>query len=61
VLRRNRISHVLLMCESPDGVEIANLRSFDAVWELPKIGEKWTTPRVKRYECYDGQVADVMV
>ena len=61
VKRSNRISHVLVMCKSNAGVEIVNLRAFDATWELPKIGVKWTSPRVKRYECFDGQVADVLV
>lgn len=57
-----KISHVLLSTKNSEGgVEIVNLRSYDAAWELPKIGTKWTTPRVKRYECYDGQVADVNV
>lgn len=57
-----KISHVLLAVKSEGGgTEIVNLRSYDAPWELPKIGSKWTTPRVKRYECFDGQVADVTV
>lgn len=57
-----KISHVLISTKSDGGgVEIVNLRSYDAAWELPKIGAKWTTPRVRRYECFDGQVADVSV
>lgn len=62
VKKSSKISHVLLSLKAENGgVEILNLRSFDATWELPKIGVKWTTPRVKRYECFDGQVADVTV
>lgn len=57
-----RISHVLVSVKQEGGgVEIVNLRAYDASWELPKVGTKWTTPRVKRYECFDGQVADVSV
>lgn len=61
--RKTKVSHVLLSTVSPaGGVEIVNLRCYDASWELPKIGTKgWETPRVKRYECFDGQVADVSV
>ena len=62
VKRTSKISHVLLsITNEGGGVEICNVRSFDATWEMPKVGVKWTTPRVKRYECYDGMVADVMV
>lgn len=57
-----KISHVLLSVKADNGgVEIVNLRSYDATWSLPEIGKKWTTPRVKRYENFDGQVADVSV
>lgn len=61
VKRTSRISHVLMSIKQVGGVEIVNLRSFDADWALPEIGKKWVTPRVKRYECFDGQVADVTV
>lgn len=57
-----KISHVLMSIKGDSGgVEIVNLRAYDADWPLPEIGKKWTTPRVKRYECFDGQVADVSV
>lgn len=61
--RKAKISHVALSLPNPSGgVEIINLRSYDADWKLPKIGDKgWETPRVKRYECFDGMVADVSV
>lgn len=58
----SKITHVLMSCTSSAGaVEIVNLRSFDATFALPEVGKTWTTPRVKRYECFDGQVADVTV
>ena len=60
--QKAKISHVLLSTKGEsNGVEIVNLRSYDAQWTLPEIGKKWTTPRVKKYECFDGQVADVSV
>ena len=55
-----KISHVVLSCQiDKDTVEIVNLRSYDAEWTLPKIGTEWTTPRIRKYECFDGMVADV--
>lgn len=60
--QKAKISHVLLSCKGENNtVEVVNLRSYDAEWTLPEIGKKWTTPRVKKYECYDGLVADVSV
>lgn len=57
-----KISHVVLSCPvDKDQVEIVNLRSYDAEWTLPKKGTEWTTPRVRKYECFDGMVADVSV
>lgn len=57
-----KISHVLLSVKADNGgIEIANLRCYDATWSLPELGKRWTTPRIKRYENFDGQVADVSV
>lgn len=28
---------------------------------LPAVGKAWTSPRVRRYECLDGQIAEVNV
>lgn len=57
-----KISHVLLSAKADNGgIEIVNLRCYDATWPLPELGKKWTTPRIKRYENFDGQVADVSV
>lgn len=57
--RKARIAHVLLNSESPDGVEIVNIRSYDPQWTIPAVGKEWTTPRVRRYECFDGMIAEV--
>jgi hypothetical protein len=60
--RKSKISHVLLSVKNEGGaLEIVNLRSYDASWELPAIGKPWTTPRIRRYENYDGNVAEVTV
>lgn len=57
-----KISHVLLSVKADNGgIEIVNLRCYDATWSLPELGKRWTTPRIKRYENFDGQVADVSV
>lgn len=60
--QKAKISHVLLSCKGDgNSVEVVNLRSYNAEWTLPEVGKKWTTPRVKKYECFDGLVADVSV
>lgn len=60
--RRAKVSHVLLSVgEVGKDFEIVNLRAYDADWKLPAIGKEWTTPRIKRYENFDGNVADVSI
>ena len=60
--RKSKISHVLLMAGKGETTEIINIRAYDADWPLPAIGTKgWITPRIRRYENFDGQVADVSV
>ena len=62
-----KVSHVLLICKSGDAksgetMEVVNLRCYNATWPLPAIGAKgWKTPRIKKYENFDGNVAEVMV
>lgn len=53
-----KVAHVVLM---QDDGEIANVRSYNPEWPLPEKGTKWTTPRVRKYECFDGMIADVSV
>ena len=67
--RNAKISHVLLIVTNVDkdadgkpvkSPEVVNLRAYDADWPLPAIGTKdWETPRVRKYENYDGNVAEV--
>lgn len=60
--RHAKISHVLLQLKGEGGgLEICNIRSYDATWPLPEQGKDWTTPRIKRYECFDGMIAEVSV
>lgn len=60
--RRAKISHVLLSVgEVGKDFEVVNIRSYDAEWKLPVVGKEWTTPRVKRYENFDGNVADALI
>lgn len=60
VKQLSKVSHVVLITDGDDG-EIVNIRAYDAPWSLPDKGTKWTSPRVRRYECFDGMVADVTV
>lgn len=60
--RMSRVSHVLLSVgDIGKEFEIVNIRCYDAKWALPEIGKTWTSPSVRRYENFDGQVADVTV
>lgn len=59
--RKSVVKHVLLSTKGDTGVEIVNVRSYDAEWKLPEVGKDWTTPRIRRYENFDGMVAEVSV
>lgn len=59
--RRSRIAHVLLDFKDGDSREVVNIRSYDPEWTVPEIGKVWTSPRIKKYENYDGMVGDATV
>lgn len=61
--RQTKITHVLLMVKKSDGKgsEVVNLRCYDAKFPLPELGKEWETPAIRKYENYDGNVAEVMV
>lgn len=59
--RKAKIAHVLLNVKDGESVEVVNIRSYDPDWTLPEIGKVWTSPRVKKYENYDGMVGDATV
>lgn len=59
--RRARVSHVLMTVGTGKDIEIVNIKAYDASWKLPPENKPWVTPRIKRYENFDGNVADVSV
>lgn len=59
--RAAKVSHVVLVCKVGKRTEVCNVRCYDAMWSLPDIGTDWTTPRVRQYTNYDGNVAEVSV
>lgn len=55
--RTVRVVHVLL--DLNDGI-CANCRGYDVPdFKLPKIGDKFEYP-IKKYECFDGMLAQVL-
>lgn len=63
----HNILHILLLeKDKASGASfVHNIRSFDnpafpAESSLPSIGSDFTTPHIKKYECYNGQVSEVM-
>lgn len=59
--RKANIAHVLLDVKDGDSREFVNIRCYDPEWTLPEIGKSWASPRVKKYENYDGMVGDASV
>ena len=64
--KSHKIGRVLLLAEDDGSKSAVSVRLFDSDQytdssKLPAVGSKWTTPRVRKYECYDGQIAEVMV
>lgn len=65
VKRTATVSHVIMMSDpDKDGSrEVVNARCYTdsgkPIPELPKLGSKWETPPVKKYENYSG-VAEVL-
>lgn len=59
--RRAKVAHVLMSVGVGKDIEIVNLKAYDASWKLPPEGKPWETPPIKRYENFDGTVADVTV
>lgn len=60
--RTAEITHVLLSCGTVgNDFEIVNVRSYDASFALPAVGKEWVTPRVRKYENFDGQIGEALV
>lgn len=63
VKRNAVITSVVLQGEAKDGKrEILNCRTYEPLGaDLPKHGDKWVTlRRVKKYENYNGMIAEVL-
>lgn len=41
--------------------DFAKVTAFDPSWPLPVEGSDWTLPPVKRLECFDGMIQNIMV
>lgn len=52
------ISRVLgeMLCPVTKRPVIMNFRSYNATWELPKIGANWNTPTIRKLESSDGNI-----
>lgn len=61
IRRQSKLSHVVLSAVIDGKPEIVNVRCYDAAFPLPEMGKEWTTPRIRKYECPDGNVSDVSV
>lgn len=61
VKQKRNVSTIVLIAKVPeDGVTpVYTCRTFDEGFSLPKVGVEYVTPRIKKYECYNGVVADV--
>ena len=55
------VSSIVLLGESEDGIiPVYNCRTYSDDYKLPKIGSDCEILRIKKYECYNGSVAEVM-
>ena len=54
---QRRIVNIALIDKDGDFVKVT---SFDPKFPLPKEGEEWEIPSVKKWECFDGMVQNVM-
>lgn len=52
-----RVVNIALIDQEGDFVKVT---SFDPKFPLPKEGEMWEVPTMKRWECFDGMVQNVM-
>lgn len=53
-----RIVNILIVDADAGVIKVT---AFDPSFPLPKVGDMWTLPTVKKYECFDGLVQNVMV
>lgn len=55
---RRRIVNILF--PDPSG-DVCKVTCFDPTFSLPKPGELWQLPPVKRLECFDGLIQNIMI
>ncbi len=55
---KRRVVNISAIDKEGDFIKIT---SFDPTWPVPKDGEDFELPPVKRYECFDGMVQNIMV
>lgn len=55
-VKRHRVMMSMLV---DDGV--MSIKSYDPTFTIPKAGEMFETPEVRKYENFDGLVAEVML
>lgn len=57
------VAHILgeMPCPVSKRPVIFNLRSYNSPWPLPKVGEDWTTPMIRRLESNDGNIYEGVV
>lgn len=53
-----RVVNIAVIDQDGDFVKVT---SFDPQYQVPKEGEVWELPTIKRWECFDGMVQNVMV
>jgi len=64
--KEHTFARILLLVDE-DGVKCAvSVKTFDHPdymdsSKLPPVGKTWTSPRVRKYESMDGQIAEVNV
>lgn len=51
---------VNILFVDPDGDPV-KVTCFDPKFKLPSVGELWQLPPVKRLECFDGLIQQVMI
>lgn len=51
---------VNILFADPSG-DICKVTCFDPSFPLPKVGEVWQLPPVKRLECFDGLIQNIMI
>lgn len=62
VKKSAKVTHILMFFKSSTGATfVYKVRAYDATFTLPAVGKDWESPDIKKYECYDGQVAEVMI